>query len=281
MASRTPPTVRMRRLASELRRLRGAAGMSREDVAGRTDINVATLYRLETAKGRPQRRTLTSLLELYQVAPEERDALFALLKAAGEKGWVQPYAGSIPEEYSMYIQLESEAASVRNYESLLIPGLLQTAGYIRSSSAGQMPLMPADQIDLQAKIRVGRQDLLTRSNPLALWAIVDEAVLHRVVGGPDVMRDQFEHLLSMMELPNVTFQVVPFSAGSHVGMLGSFSLLDFPDPDPTVACVETMAGSMFRETEDEVRACTVAFDHLRATAASPAESARMVTDRLR
>ncbi len=126
MASRTPPTVRMRRLASELRRLRGAAGMSREDVAERTDINVATLYRLETAKGRPQRRTLTSLLELYQVAPEERDVLFALLKAAGEKGWVQPFAGAIPEEYSMYIQLESEAASVRNFESLLIPGLLQT-----------------------------------------------------------------------------------------------------------------------------------------------------------
>jgi transcriptional regulator with XRE-family HTH domain len=273
MASRTPPTVRMRRLASELRRLRGAAGMSREDVAERTDINVATLYRLETAKGRPQRRTLTSLLELYQVAPEERDALFALLKAAGEKGWVQPFAGAIPEE--------SEAASVRNYESLLIPGLLQTAGYIAASSAGQSPLMPGDQIDLQAKIRVGRQDLLTRSNPLALWAIVDEAVLRREVGGAEVMRDQFEHLLSMMELPNVTFQIVPFSAGSHAGMLGSFSVLDFPDPDPTVACVETMAGSMFQETEDEVRACTVAFDHLRATAASPAESARMVMDRLR
>jgi len=281
MASRTPPTVRMRRLASELRRLRGAAGMSREDVAERTDINVATLYRLETAKGRPQRRTLTSLLELYQVAPEERDALFALLKAAGEKGWVQPFAGAIPEEYSMYIQLESEAAAVRNFESLLIPGLLQTEGYIRSSSSGQSPLMPVEQVDLQAKIRVGRQDLLTRSNPLALWAIVDEAVLHRVVGGPQVMREQFEHLLSMMELPNVTFQIVPFTAGSHVGMRGSFSLLDFPDPDPTVACVETMAGNVFQETEEEVRACTVAFDHLRATAASPAESARMVSDRLR
>ncbi len=246
MASRTPPTVRMRRLASELRRLRGAAGMSREDVAERTDINVATLYRLETAKGRPQRRTLTSLLELYQVAPEERDALFALLKAAGEKGWVQPFAGAIPEEYSMYIQLESEAAAVRNFESLLIPGLLQTEGYIQSSSSGQSPLMPVEQVDLQAKIRIGRQDLLTRSNPLALWAIVDEAVLHRVVGGPQVMREQFEHLLAMSELPNVTFQIVPFTAGSHVGMRGSFSLLDFPDRTPPSPAWRPWPGTCFR-----------------------------------
>jgi len=280
MPSRTPPTVRLRRLASELRRLRTAAEMSREDVAEKTDINVATLYRLETAKGRPQRRTLTTLLTLYNVEADERTELLALLKAAGERGWVQPYFSSIPEEYGLYIQLESEAESVRNYETLLVPGLLQTPAYTRASARGQSPTWTVEQIELQAKIRSSRQDLLTRSNPLVVWAIVDEAVLRRMVGGREVMREQYQHLLAMMSLPHVTFQVVPFDAGSHAGMLGSFSLLDFPAPDPVVACVETVAGSVFQETESDVAPCTMAYDHLRATALSPAESTRMVADLL-
>jgi transcriptional regulator with XRE-family HTH domain len=281
VSSRNPPTVRMRRLASELRRLRAAAGMSREDVAEKTDINVVTLYRLETAKGRPQRRTMTTLLDIYGVQGEPRAELMTLLRAAGEKGWLQPYFSSIPEEYSLYIQLESEAESVRNYESLLVPGLLQTPSYARASTEGESPGANSELVELQAQIRTSRQSLLTRSNPLTLWAIVDEAVLHRVVGGVDVMRKQYEHLLLMMKLPNVTFQVVPFTAGSHPGMLGAFSLLDFQPPDPTVVCLETMAGSLFQETESEVAAGTLRYDHLRATASSPAESTRMVTDLLR
>jgi transcriptional regulator with XRE-family HTH domain len=270
----------MRRLASELRRLRAAAGMSREDVASKTDINVVTLYRLETAKGRPQRRTMTTLLDIYDVQGEQRTELMTLLRAAGEKGWLQPYFSSIPEEYSLYIQLESEAESVRNYESLLVPGLLQTPGYARASTGGLTPGATVELVDLQAQIRSSRQALLTRSNPLTLWAIVDEAVLRRVVGGPEVMREQYEYVLTMTQLPNVTFQVVPFGAGSHPGMLGAFSLLDFLPPDPTVVCLETMAGSLFQETELEVAAGTLRYDHLRAMALSPAESTRMVTDLL-
>ncbi len=280
MPPRNPPTLRMRRLAGELRRLRTTAEMSREDVAEKTDINVATLYRLETARGRPQRRTLNTLLDTYQVPDDERAELLTLLKAAGEQGWLQPYFSSIPEEYSMYIQLESEAESVRNYESLLVPGLLQTPAYTKASTKGQNPTRSTEHVELQASIRASRQALLTRSNPLALWAIVDEAVLRRQVGGPDVMREQYQHLLSMMELPNITFQVVPFSAGSHPGMLGSFSLLDFPEPDPIVVCLETIAGSLFQETDAEVASCTMRYDHLRATAISPAESVRMVTELL-
>jgi transcriptional regulator with XRE-family HTH domain len=280
MSPRNPPTVRMRRLASELRRLRGAAKMSREDVAAKTDINVVTLYRLETAKGRPQRRTMTTLLDIYDVHGEQRAELMNLLRAAGEKGWLQPYFSSIPEEYSLYIQLESEAESVRNYESLLMPGLLQTPAYARASTEGESPGAAPELVDLQAQIRTSRQALLTRSNPLTLWAIVDEAVLRRLVGGVEVMREQYEFVLSMMKLPNVTFQVVPFGAGSHPGMLGAFSLLDFLPPDPAVVCLETMAGNLFQETEVEVAAGTLKYNHLRAMALSPAESARMVTDLL-
>lgn len=278
MPPRTPPTVRMRRLASELRRLRAAAGMSREDVAERTDINVATLYRLETARGRPQRRTMTSLLDIYEVDGDERTELLNLLKAAGEKGWLQPYFSSIPEEYSMYIQLESEAEGVRNYESLLVPGLLQTPAYARATTQGESPGATAELIDLQSQIRESRQALLRRENPLTLWAIVDEAALRRVVGGPDVMREQYEHLLSMISLPNVTFQIVPFEAGSHPGMLGGFTLMDFAAPDPTVVCLETIAGTLFQEGEVEVSGCTMRYDHLRAAALSPASSARLVAD---
>jgi transcriptional regulator with XRE-family HTH domain len=132
-ARRQPPTVRLRRLASELRGLRTAAGLTREEVSDQTGINPATLYRIETAKVRPQRRTLIALLDKYEVTDEgQRSELIALSRQAAQLGWLQAFESELPEQYPTYISFEAEARSVRNYESLFVPGLLQTEDYARA-----------------------------------------------------------------------------------------------------------------------------------------------------
>ena len=126
-------------------------------------------------------------------------------------------------------------------------------------------------------MRLQRQDVLHRDPPLSVWAIVDEAALHRLVGGPEVMRDQLGHLLDAAMLPNVTVQVIPYSAGAHAGMHGPFSFLQFNDASvPDVICLESMAGGLFLEKDDEVRRYKVAFEHLRAGAVSPGASRSLI-----
>jgi transcriptional regulator with XRE-family HTH domain len=275
---RQPPTVRLRRLAGELRNLRQAAGLTREDAAEQTNINSATLYRIETAKARPQRRTLLTLLDKYGVTdPARRTALVELSKQATQLGWLQAYESELPEEYTAYISFESEARSVRNYESLFVPGLLQTEGYTRAVVTASLPYASAEEIQQRVETRAQRQVSITKTDPLKLWAIVDEAVLHREVGGVEVMTDQLRHLLDMTRQSHVTFQVLPYRVGAHPGMHGAFAVMDFPDAaDPDLVYVENMAGALYLEKEADVRRYTEMFDQLRAAALNVADSRRFV-----
>ena len=246
---RSTPTVRLRRLAAELRRLRTAADLSREDVAERTGINNATLYRIETARTRPQTRTLIALLQLYGVDDQQRQHLLALAKESAKQGWLRPYHEDLPEEYTAYISFEAEADGVRNYESLFIPGLLQTEAYARAVIRGVLPMANQREVEDRVQARIERQQVLTKDDPLKLWAIVDEAALRRLVGGAKVMTDQLRHLLEVITEPNVTLQVIPFGAGAHAGMPGSFVLMDFPDPmDAGLVYIDSMAGDLFLES---------------------------------
>lgn len=276
MPARPRPTVRLRRLAGNLRRLREARELSREDVSESTGINTATLYRIETARVRPQARTLAAMLNLYEVQGAERSALMQLLKDSGQSGWLQTYEDELPEEYSAYIEFEDEAAVVWNYESLFIPGLLQTEEYARALVRGVLPGASREQIEKRVEVRMKRQAVLERPQPLKLWAICDEAALHRSVGGPRVMRDQLLHLNSCMELPHVTLQVVPFGVGAHPGMPGSFMVLKFPD-DPSVVYIDSMAGDLFLEEEAEVRRYSGTYEHLRALADNPDATMQLLT----
>lgn len=271
------PTVRLRRLAAELRRMRAAAELSREEVTERTGINTATLYRIETAKTRPQARTLKALLDLYDADDEQRQHLVTLSKEATKQGWLRPYHSDLPEEYTAYISFEAEASSVRNYESLFIPGLLQTEAYARAVIAGVLPNASRQDIEDRVQARIERQKLLTQDNPLKLWAIVDEAALRRAVGGPSVMRAQLAHLADIATLPHVTLQVITFESGAHTGMPGSFVLMDFPDPlDTDLIYIDSMAGDLFLEADADVRRFSSIFDNLRATAASPDDSTKLI-----
>src|SRR5215471_14340387 len=194
-ARRPTPTLRLRRLAAELRRLRAAADLTREEVTERTGINEATLYRLEVAKARPQARTLVALLDLYGVTDaDQRAELRALAKQSDEQSWLQSFPSELPEAYATYISFEGEARSLLNYECLFIPGLLQTEDYARAALQRGMPTATKDEVGRLVEARMSRQAVLTRDPPLRLWAIVDEASLHRPVGGVKVMAQQLEHL---------------------------------------------------------------------------------------
>jgi transcriptional regulator with XRE-family HTH domain len=274
---RSTPTVRHRRLAAELRRLRESAGLTQEDVSERTGKDRSTLYRLENAQQRPQRSTLIQLLDLYGTSPERRADLLALLREASQRGWMQPHRSDLPEIYSDYISFESEARSVSNYESLFIPGLLQTEDYTRAVIRGILPHASAAQVDSRVTARMERQALLTADNPPQLWAIMDEAAARRIVGGPAVMREQLARLRDIAALPNVTVQVIPYEAGAHPGMPGSFIVLEFPDPaDQSLVYIDSMAGDLFLEDDMEIRRYILMFEHLRAAALRPDESATLL-----
>ncbi|GAA1799939.1 helix-turn-helix domain-containing protein [Planosporangium flavigriseum] len=277
-ARRQPPTVRLRRLASELRGLRTTAGLTREEVSDQTGINPATLYRIETAKVRPQRRTLMALLDTYGVTDEaRRSELIALSRQATQLGWLQQFESELPEQYTTYISFEGDARSIRNYESLFVPGLLQTEEYARAIIKGVLPFASDDEVEHRVEARLQRQEVLRKKHPLRLWAILDEAVLHRRVGGTTVMVKQLQALVTAANQPHITLQVIPFSSGAHTGMLGSFVVMDFPDPaDPDLVYIDSMAGDLFLERAPDLRRFTMLFDHLQALALDPSGSVRMI-----
>lgn len=278
-ARRPAPTLRLRRLAAELRRLRAEAGLTREDVTERTSINEATLYRLETAKARPQTRTLTALLDLYGASADQRAELAALSRQSAEQNWLQSFPAELPEPYPTYINFEIEARSLLNYECLFVPGLLQTEDYARAALQRGMPTATKEEIDRLVEARISRQSVLTRDPPLRLWTIVDEAALHRPVGGRDVMRFQLERLAEAAELPHVTVQALPYDVGGHPGMAGSFVILQFGEPGTSdVIYIESQASDLFLENETDVARFTGIFEYLRALALPPEASAALITD---
>lgn len=279
---RQTPTVRLRRLAAELRRLRDENDLTREDVSERTGVNAATLYRIETARVRPQRRTLIALLSEYGVAEPQASEILALSRQADEQGWLRLYHADLPDEYTAYISFEAEARSVRNYESSFIPGLLQTEDYARAVIRGVLPTATTKEVDQRVQARIERRVVFEKERSLELWAIMDEATLRRMVGGPKVASDQLNHLLAMAEQPYVTLQIIPFGAGAHPGMPGSFVLMDFPDPeDPPVVYNDSMAGDLFLEAPEDIRRYEQIFDRLRAQALSPESSTSLIAQLVR
>jgi transcriptional regulator with XRE-family HTH domain len=272
------PTVRLRRLATELRAMRTAAGLSQKDIETQASISTVTLYKIEKAQARPQKRTLLALLDAYQVRDEaKRNELLALSKESTQLGWLQAYESELPEDLTAYISFESEARSVRNYETSFIPGLLQTERYARAVIAGVLPQAGEDEIDQKVEARRQRQTLLCKENPIHLWAIVDEGALLREVGGGEVMVEQLRHLANQARQPNVVVQVLPFDVGAHPGMPGSFAIMDFPDAaDPELVYSDSMAGDLFLERETDVRRFSVIYEHLRAAALHPQDSIRRI-----
>jgi transcriptional regulator with XRE-family HTH domain len=260
------PTVRLRRLAAELTRRRRESGYSREEVARRLGVATSTVYRIESGHSRPQGRTMRDLLDLYDIGGSEREALLTLARDAGRRGWWHAYGDVLP---GPYVGLEAEAASVRNYEPLLVPGLLETEAYARAVVGAALVKDPAE-IERRIAARMERQRRLTGPDALELWVVLDEAALWRPVGGPPVMAEQLRRLQDVAVLPNVTVQVLPFDTGAYLGMGNPLAILAFPDPeDSEVVFLENMGGELYLESAEQVHAYVQVFDHLRAAALGP------------
>jgi transcriptional regulator with XRE-family HTH domain len=271
------PTLRGRRLAMELQRRREATGMSREEVSRQLEWSTSTLFRIETGRNRPQPGNVRALLELYGVTGPERDGLIQLTRDARKPGWWHSFRDVLPNPYEVYIGLEAGAASIRNFEPVVVPGLLQTADYARATFRNGPRELDRDEVDRRVEVRLARQEILTREERPRLWAVIDETVIRRLVGGSDVMRGQLNHLTDAAQQGKTTIQVVPYRAGAHAGTTGPFVILDFEElTDPTVVYVETLAGDIYLEERSDVNRYTLAFDRLVAAALHPDESVRLI-----
>src|SRR5580658_5053002 len=258
----TGPTVRRRRLGTELRKLRESNGYKLEEVAAQLGVAPSTLSRIETGKAPTKSAYLSQMLEKYGVVD--------LAREGHRKGWWAAYDDVLPSGFDIYVGLEAETAAVRGYEVSVVHGLLQTPDYARAVLGEMFPRHGAEQIDRMVALRMERQRRFADDPPLELWAILDEAVIRRPVGGQAVMRTQLEHLLAMATRPGLTLQVLPFSCGAHAGHAGGFSILEFPNrSDSEVAYVESVAGTTYLEKDREVRVQVEAFDRLRAAAPAP------------
>ncbi|MGW0803528.1 helix-turn-helix domain-containing protein [Nonomuraea sp. NPDC002799] len=268
MARHKAPTTRLRRLAYELRQLRSNADLTSQQVAEATGLVPSTLFRLESAKVKPQARTLRTLLDLYGVTDDQRQELEALLKAASDQTWLQPASEHLPGPYAAYIGFEHEAESLLNYESSFMPGLVQTEDYARAVIIGSSPQVPEGEVENRVSARLERQTRLTRDQPLVLNAVIDEAVLRRIVGGRAVMRAQIQKLRDSIQQPNITLQLIPNESGSHPGMYGAFAILRFSEAQDVVY-MESSANDLFLESPEDVKRFNLMFEHLQAVAASP------------
>jgi transcriptional regulator with XRE-family HTH domain len=276
MSVRTSPTVRRRRLGSDLRRLREAGGLTCEQAATHLDCSASKISRIETARVPARAIDVQALCQLYGATEDQTAILVALARESKTEGWWQRFDGVMPDWFGTYVGLEAEAAAIRTYEIQLIPGLLQTEGYARAlfEAAG---LGAAESVEAKVAVRRSRQEILRGETPPQYWAVLSEAVLHRLVGGTEIMRDQLLYLVEMSELRNVTIQVIRWDAGAHPGMGPPFVILNFPDrADPEVTFVEYLTGALYLEKREEVDQYTLAFNHLVAAAISPQQSVEIV-----
>jgi transcriptional regulator with XRE-family HTH domain len=276
------PTVRRRRLALELRRLREAAKLTCEEVADHLECSASKISRVETGRVSVSPRDVRDMLELYGVPIAQRERLVQLARDSRQKGWWHAFSDTMQPQFATYVGLESAASEIRIYEVSLIPELLQTEDYARVVIRSGMMSSPNEDIERQVQLRMARQPAITRADPPKVWAVLDEAALRRQVGGPGLMRLQLEHLLAQAALSNVAVQVIPFGGGAHPAMGRPFIILVFPERvDTDVVYLEDLTSALYLEDVAEVDRYNVFFNHLRATALSFDDSSALITSVLK
>jgi hypothetical protein len=271
---RRSPTIRRRRLGAELRRRREGAGITIDIVAEQLECSASKISRIETGHTTATPRDVRDMLGVYGVVGAEQEELIQISREARQKGWWHPYTAVLT---GAYVGLEQAARSIRAYEQQVVPGLLQTEEYAKAMIRAARPDITLEEVDRRVRVRLNRQSLLSQDDAIDLWVVLDEAVLSRPIGGDEVMRAQLERLVEAAGLPNVTLQLLPFEAGAHAGMDGTFAILDFPEPgDPDVVYAENATGGLFLEKSEELRKYIFIFDHIRAAALRPEESVNMI-----
>ncbi|HYK29886.1 MAG TPA: helix-turn-helix transcriptional regulator [Streptosporangiaceae bacterium] len=281
MTSANSPTVRRRRLASELRRLREAAKLTCEEVAELMECSASKISRVETGRVSVSPRDVRDMLEIYGASPDQSKSLVQLARDSRQKGWWHAYGDTVQPHLATYLGMESAASEIRIYKVSRIPSMLQTEEYSRAILAAGNAGSRQNELDRHVALMMERQRL-AKANPQKVWFVLDEAALRRQVGGPEVMRVQIEYMREVAYLPNVFLQFIPFSGGAHVAMDLPFVVLSFPDPvDPDVVCLGYPTGALWIEDMAEVDRYNLFFHHLQAAALSFDDSMTLMTSVLK
>jgi len=264
MSESASPVVPRRRLRVELRRARQQARLTQEAVAAAMDWSLSKIIRIENGAVGISRNDLIALLRLYNVDSAERiEELVALARVARQQSWWSKYRDDVPPAYFQYLEYEAGASVIRQYEALLIPGLLQTPDYAATAirqyrghhpghSTHAPDAMSPEIIKTRVELRMTRQQLLQRSNPPQLYFVLDEAVIWRTIGDIDLRSDQIARLIEMANRPNVSIQILPFAVGLYAGMAENFTILEFPDADDNnVLYFESAQNAIFSHEEDQ------------------------------
>jgi len=277
------PTVLRILLGAQLRRLREARRITREEAGNVIRASESKMSRLETGRVGFKHRDIADLLTCYGVTdPQQRQALQDLARGASTQGWWHDYSDVLPAWFEAYVGLEEAAVSIRAYEIQFVPGLLQTEEYARAVTLLGHHNAPASEIERRVRLRMARQSLLAEPRPVHLWAVLDEAVLRRPAGRPGVMRRQLQHLLQVADRPNVTIQVIPFQAGAHAAAGGAFSILRFAEADlPDVVYLEQLTSALYLDKRETVDHYMAVMERLCLEAVPSACTARTINAILR
>ncbi|WP_405719148.1 helix-turn-helix domain-containing protein [Streptomyces sp. NBC_01537] len=274
------PTVLRIVLGTQLRKLREARGISREDAGESIRASHAKISRLELGRVGYKDRDVADLLTLYGVLDEnERADFLTLARQASTPGWWHRYGDVLPSWFETLIGLEEAASVIRTYEVQFVPGLLQTEDYARAVTRLGHPRASAVEIERRVALRMARQRLLTQPEAPRVWAVMDEAALRRALGGNEVMRAQLEHLIETAALPNVTLQIAPFSVGGLAAAGGPVTILRFQEPDlPDIVYLEQLTSALYLDKADDVDNYLAVMDRLCAEAEPPGRTARFLRE---
>ncbi|WP_329084570.1 MULTISPECIES: helix-turn-helix domain-containing protein [unclassified Streptosporangium] len=274
------PTILRILLGAQLRRLRVAKDITREQAGYAIRASHAKISRLELGRVGFKERDVADLLTMYGVTDtQERAPLLTLARQANAPGWWHKYGDLLPNWFEVYVGLEEAASIVRTYEVQFIPGLLQSPEYARAVIMLVHGAASPDEVDRRVSLRMARQERLTRPDAPTLWAVMDEAVLRRPIGGPHVLRAQIDHLLEAVEMPNVKLQIMPFERGGHAAAGGPFSILRFPERDlPDVVYMEQLTSALYVDKLEETDHYMQVMDRLCIQAYSVSESKRFLRD---
>jgi transcriptional regulator with XRE-family HTH domain len=265
-------------LGAQLRRLREAAGLTPEKAGYEIRASRSKISRMETGRVGLKLRDIEDLLTLYGVAGEgEQAKVLALARRSREPEWWTQYTDVLPGWFENYLGLESAATAIRNFETQFVPGLFQTEDYARAVTRLGHKAASATEIERRVGLRLGRQNVVAKPQPPRIWAVMDEAVLRRPVGGAAVMRAQLARLVEAAQLPGVRLQVVPFARGGHAGASGSFSILRFEERDlPDVVYIEQLTSAVYLDQRADVEHYLEVADQLSGEALTPADTIRFI-----
>lgn len=279
------PTVRRRRVGSEFKRLREAADVSMETAADRIGGDKSKISRQENGRQSVSKLEAEALLDLYGVQDQRlRTALITMARESRRKGWWAQYGDLLAESLQEQLSIESDAARLHLFQPLTVPGLLQTRAYAEQSIRGtERPRGASDeQIATYVTVRMDRQEILRGENRPQIVCLLDEAVLHRAVGGPEIMAAQLGKLIDVNDPPHLTVQVIPFGQGWHTGLDGAFSIFSYPDPmDLDVVSLGYLDGALYLEEDGAVERYRMAFDELRSSALSSHQSMTLISQVVR